>query len=281
MTGTADNGRISKNDVKVYAKKLNSRLEDAPTGKVAERPLPDFTKFGQVEYQQMSNIRAAAATHLSYAFHVIPHVTQYDEANITAFDAQRQKFQVRVDKQGGSKLTVTALLLKICAFALKRFPKFNASVDMPNQSVFYKGYVNIGIAVDTPRGLVVPVIRDVDQKNMIELTNELTEISTKARKGRITLEDMQGGCFTISNLGGIGGTHFTPIINWPEVAILGVSRSAVQPIWDKETEAFDPRLMMPLCLSYDHRLIDGADSARFLRWICEAMENPMLVLLET
>ena len=169
-------------------------------------------------------------------------------------------------KLAGGKLTVTAILLKIIATALKRFPQFNASVDMDNKEIIYKDYFNIGIAVDTEKGLIVPVVKDVDKKNIIQLAAELTEISVKARDKKVTIEDMQGGCITISNLGGIGGTAFTPIVNSPEVAILGVSRGSYEPVY-KDGE-FVPRMMLPLSLSYDHRIIDGADAARFIRWIC-------------
>ena len=239
--------------------------------------LPDFSKWGEIERKSMSNIRRKTAEHLSYAWSSIPHVTQYDKADITELEVLRKKFAKQAEAAGG-KLTVTVILLKIIAAALKKFPEFNASVDMSNKEIIYKSYVNIGIAVDTDRGLLVPVIRDVDKKNIIELAAELAELSEKARDKKLSLDEMQGGNFSISNLGGIGGTYFTPIINSPEVAILGVSRGSKEAVLiDNE---FVPRLMLPLSLSYDHRIIDGADAARFIRWVSQALENPFLLSLE-
>ena len=200
-----------------------------------------------------------------------------DKADITEIEKLRKQFAKRVEDAGG-KLTITAILIKVIEYALKKFPQFNASVDMLKKEVIYKKYYNIGIAADTDRGLLVPVIKNVDQKNIVQISIELTELSRKARDRKLSLEEMQGGNFSISNLGGIGGTAFTPVVNSPEVAILGVSRSAMEPVYiDGE---FKPRLMLPLSLSYDHRLIDGADAARFLRWICEALEQPFLLSLE-
>ena len=226
----------------------------------------------------MSNVRRKTAEHLSYAWSTIPHVTQMDKADITQLEKTRKKFAKMTEAAGG-KLTVTAILLKIISKALKRFPQFNSSIDMENRQVIYKKYYNVGIAVDTDRGLIVPVIRDVDQKSIIDLSLELGEIAAKARNKKIGLDDLQGGNFTISNLGGLGGTSFTPIVNSPEVAILGVSRGGYEPRY--ENGEFVPRLMLPLSLSYDHRIIDGADAVRFLRWICTALEEPLLMSMET
>jgi pyruvate dehydrogenase E2 component (dihydrolipoamide acetyltransferase) len=181
-------------------------------------------------------------------------------------------------EQAGGKLTVTAILMKVVAAALRKFPQFNSSVDMAGQSIVYRKYVNLGVAVDTERGLLVPVIRDVDRKNITELSVELQALAARARDRTIGPDDLQGGCFTITNLGGVGGTAFTPIVNWPEVAILGVSRGSMQPVW--QDNQFVPRLLLPLSLSYDHRVIDGADGVRFLRWIVNALENPFLLSLE-
>jgi pyruvate dehydrogenase E2 component (dihydrolipoamide acetyltransferase) len=244
---------------------------------LAAKPLPDFARWGDVEVTPMSNLRKAAAGHLSHAWNAIPHVTQFDQADVTDLEVTRKAFGRRVEAAGG-KLTVTAILLKVVAHALRKFPQFNASVDMANHNLILKQYINIGLAVDTPRGLIVPVIRDVDQKNVTELASELTGLSVRAREGKTSIDEMQGGTFTISNLGGIGGTNFTPIVNWPEVAILGVSRGSVQAV--HQDGAFVPRTIMPVSLSYDHRIIDGADGARFLRWISEALENPLLLALE-
>ena len=225
----------------------------------------------------MSGVRRATAAHLSRAWTTIPHVTQCDKADITALEKLRKRYAKKAEAAGG-KLTVTAIILKLLASALKVFPQFNASVDAANEAVIYKEYVHIGVAVDTERGLLVPVIRDVDRKNIIRLSVELSEAARKAREAKLSIDEMRGGSMTITNLGGIGGTYFTPIINAPEVAILGISRGGVEPVHvDGE---FQPRLMLPLSLSYDHRLIDGADAARFLRWLAEALENPFLAFLE-
>jgi pyruvate dehydrogenase E2 component (dihydrolipoamide acetyltransferase) len=204
-------------------------------------------------------------------------VTQFDKADVTELEKLRQKLDPKA-RQAGGKLTVTAILMKVCASALKRFPKFNASIDLLKQEVVFKKYFNIGVAVDTERGLLVPVVKDVSSKNIFELSADLQVLAEKARNRKVTPDDLQGSCFTITNLGGIGGTSFTPIVNPPEVAILGVSRSSVEPVW--ENGGWVPRSMLPLSLSYDHRLIDGAEAARFLRFVCEALENPALLLFE-
>lgn len=280
VKGTGANGRISIEDIKSYAKALNEQIQSGgltavPAGFVKES-LPDFQKWGEIKRQPMSNIRRKTAEHLSYAWGTIPHVTQFDKADITNLEKFRKENSEKVVEAGG-KLTVTAILLKVISSAMKTFPQFNSSVDMEKNEIVFKKFVNVGIAVDTDRGLLVPVIRDVDKKNIIQLSTELQEVSKKARDKKLSLEEMQGGCFTISNLGGIGGTYFAPIINSPEVAILGVSKSAYEPVYiDNE---FKPRLMMPLSLSYDHRIIDGADGIRFLRWIVDALENSTLLSL--
>ena len=224
----------------------------------------------------MSNIRRKTAEHLSHAWTTIPHVTQHDKADITALERLREQYGPQAERAGG-KLTVTAIALKAIAAALRRFPQFAASVDMARSQIVYKKYIHIGIAVDTDRGLLVPVIRDVDRKGIIELAVELSKASEKARAGKLSLDDMSGGVFSISNLGGIGGTAFTPVVNWPEVAILGISRGSHEPVFDGKV--FQPRMMLPLSLSYDHRLIDGADAARFLRWVAEAFEQPFVLTL--
>ncbi|GJQ63387.1 MAG: acetyltransferase component of pyruvate dehydrogenase complex [Melioribacteraceae bacterium] len=282
VSGSGPGGRININDVKRYAKNLNESIRKGgvsagtPIG-IKKEQLPDFTKWGDIDVQPMSNVRKKTAEHLSYAWATIPHVTQFDKADITELEKMRKAFGKKAEAAGG-KLTVTAILLKVIAGALKKFPQFNSSIDMDKKEVIYKKYINIGLAVDTDRGLLVPVIKEVDKKNIIELAVELSEISAKARDKKLTIDDMQGGNFSISNLGGIGGTSFTPIVNAPEVAILGVSRGGFEPVWiDGE---FQPRLMLPLSLSYDHRIIDGADAARFIRWVSEALENPFILSLE-
>ncbi|MEW6652438.1 MAG: 2-oxo acid dehydrogenase subunit E2 [Bacteroidota bacterium] len=281
VRGSGKNGRVSIEDVKGFAKVLNKQLQQSGVfgGTVLGVPretLPDFSKWGEIERKPMSNIRRKTAEHLSYAWASVPHVTQFDKADITELEKIRKQFSKQVEDAGG-KLTVTGILLKVIASALKVYPQFNSSVDMEKNEIIYKKFVNIGVAVDTEKGLLVPVIKDVDKKNITQLSLDLAEASKKARDKKLGIEDMLGGCFTISNLGGIGGTYFTPIVNSPEVAILGVSKSAFEAVYlDGE---FKPRLMMPLSLSYDHRIIDGADAIRFLRWIINALENPFLMSL--
>ena len=277
VPGTGPLGRISMDDVKAYVKNLNENRTNQPSFGFKQELLPDFSKFGSVDKKPMSNIRNKTAEHMGYAWSTIPHVTQHDKADITELEKVRKMFNPKVEKSGG-KFTVTAVLLKVIASALKVFPQFNSSIDMEKKEIIYKKYFNIGVAVDTEHGLIVPVLKDVDKKNITELSVELNTIAEKARIRKISLEDLQGGCFTITNLGGIGGTSFTPIVNSPEVAILGVSRGKYEPVYIDGK--FEPRLMLPLSLSYDHRIIDGADAARFARWVCEALEQPMKVLLE-
>ena len=271
VRGTGKAGRITADDVKAHAKSI---LQGGGPGAA---PLPDFSKWGPIERKPMTNVRRATAEHVSRAWTTIPHVTQCDKADITELDKLRKRYGKKAEAAGG-KMTVTAILLKLLASALKVFPEFNASVDAAAAEIVYKQYFHIGVAVDTERGLLVPVIRDVDRKNIIELSAELGGMSAKARDGKLSLDEMQGGSMTITNLGGIGGTYFTPIINYPEVAILGVARGAVEPV--HMDGAFQPRTMLPLSLSYDHRVIDGAGAARFLRWLAEAIENPFLITLE-
>jgi pyruvate dehydrogenase E2 component (dihydrolipoamide acetyltransferase) len=277
VPGTGPGGRISFDDVKAYVKSLNEGRASQGTFGVQQEVLPDFSKFGEIEKQPMNNIRSKTATHLSYAWSTIPHVTQHDKADITELEKLRKEFGPDIEKDGG-KLTITSILLKVSASALKVFPKFNTSIDMNNKEIIYKKYFHIGVAVDTEHGLIVPVIKDVDQKNIKDLSVELNKTAEKVRNRKVSLEELQGSCFTITNLGGIGGTSFTPIVNSPEVAILGVSRGRYEPVYHNED--FEPRLMLPLSLSYDHRIIDGADAARFLRWVCEALEEPMKILVE-
>ena len=277
VPGTGPDGRISVEDVKSHSRQLSAGR--APGGPAPSAPatLPDFAKWGPVETEPMSNLRRAAAEHLSAAWTNIPHVTYADKADVTDMEALRKQFGPAAEAAGG-KLTMTAIALKIVAAALKRFPLFNASVDMAGQEIIHKKYYHVGVAVDTDRGLVVPVIRDVDRKNMVELSVELSEIAARARDRKLSPDDMQGSTFTISNLGGFGGTFFAPIINAPDVAILGLARSRMEQVF--VDGAFQPRLMLPLMISYDHRLIDGADGARFMQWLVQAFEEPFLLSLE-
>jgi pyruvate dehydrogenase E2 component (dihydrolipoamide acetyltransferase) len=281
VSGTGPEGRISTEDVQAFVR--NALSGAAPGGAaVPGQALPDFSKWGEVERKPMSNIRRKTAEHLSHAWSVIPHVTQHDRADVTEMEALRKRYAPQAEKAGG-KLTMTAIALKIVAGALQRFPQFNSSIDPARNEIVYKKAIHVGVAADTPRGLLVPVIRDVDRKGIFELSAELAEASEKARGGKLSLDEMAGAGFTITNLGGIGGTSFAPIVNWPEVAILGVSRASHEPIWRQgnggEVGTFEPRLMLPLSLSYDHRVIDGADAARFLRWVCEALEEPLVLAL--
>lgn len=275
--GTGNGGRILSGDVVRTARSL---LEAAAAGGSAPAPppLPDFSRWGRIDREPMSGIRRTTATHLSTSWTTIPHVTQHDQADVTELEALRKRFGPRVQAAGG-KLTMTAIAVRVAASAVQVFPRFAASVDMASREVILKRYTNVGVAVDTDRGLLVPVVRDADRKNVTELSVELGQLAERARGGKLTLEEMQGGCFTITNLGGLGGTAFTPIVNYPEVAILGMSRSRITPV-DDGAGGFAPRLLLPLSLSYDHRVIDGADAVRFLRWIIEALENPFLLSLE-
>lgn len=276
VPGTGPGGRISPEDVKNYAKRLN---QQKTSGRflpgIEPEKLPDFRTWGETDRKPMTSVRSATAKHLSYAWISIPHVTQFDKADITELEKLRKEFGKTVEAAGG-KLTLTAILIKIIETALRKFPQFNASVD--NQEIIYKKYFNIGVAVDTEHGLLVPVIKNVDQKNITQISVELGELAAKARNRKLSVADMQGGNFSISNLGGIGGTAFTPIVNSPEVAILGVSRAQIEGVF--RNGQFEPRLMLPLSLSYDHRLIDGADGARFIRWVVEALEQPFKILIE-
>ena len=268
VKGSGPGNRISSEDIRKYA-------EEPEEEKPAAKALPDFSKWGSISREPMSNIRKITADNLSEAWQTIPHVTQFDEADMTGLEEFRKKNQARVEKEGG-KLTVTAILLKIAVFALQKFPRFKASIDMKNKEIVYKHYYHIGVAVDTPRGLLVPVVRDVNKKSLTELSVELNELAGKARDKKISNEEMSGGSFTVSNLGGIGGTGFTPVVYPPQVAILGVSRSLYRQVY--KDDEFKKRLILPLSVSYDHRIIDGADGARFLRWMCNVIEDPYAIL---
>jgi pyruvate dehydrogenase E2 component (dihydrolipoamide acetyltransferase) len=283
--GSGNDGRISVDDVKAHAKDLiASRASGGGPGGGAgganAEPLPDFSRWGEVERQAMRPVRRKTAEHLSAAWSAIPHVTQHDLADVTALEDLRKRYSKQVEAAGGA-LTVTAIAVKIVATAMKHFPQFNTSIDLAADEIVYKKYVNIGVAVDTDRGLLVPVIRGADSKTITEISVELSELAEKARTRKLSLDEMQGGTFSVSNLGGIGGTSFTPIVNLPEVAILGISRARMEPVYQKDAQpgGFVPRLMLPLSLSYDHRVVDGADGARFLRWVVDAFEQPFVLTL--
>ena len=268
VEGSGEGGRISKQDVKDAAKSSKKS-----GGTSAGLSLPDFSQWGQTERKPLSGIRKATAKNTAASWSNIPHVFQFDEANISGIEEYLEKLQEKTE----GDITITAVLIKIAASALRQFPKFNASIDLENDEMILKKYVNIGVAVDTDKGLLVPVIRDVDQKTIIEIAKEITDLAEKAREGKLTTEEMKGGNFTISNLGGIGGTNFTPIVPHPQVAILGVSRAKKQPVYIDGN--FEPRDILPLSLSYDHRMIDGADGVRFLHWIARALEDPYGAML--
>lgn len=274
VTSPDESGRITEDDIKKYVK---ARLSDSSSGfSISQKALPDFSKWGEVEIQPMTKIRAITGEAMTYAWTTIPMVTQFDKADVTQLEEFRKKNLKKVEEAGGH-LTITSILVKVCEAALRNFPQFNSSIDLQKKEVVYKKYFNIGVAADTDRGLLVPVIKNADKKTITQISIELKELSEKARNKKITLEEMEGGNFTISNLGGIGGTNFTPIVYSPQVAILGVSRGSKEAVFINDK--FEPRLMLPLTLTYDHRIIDGADAARFLRWICEVLENSLNLYL--
>ncbi|MDH0484816.1 dihydrolipoyllysine-residue acetyltransferase, partial [Pseudomonas sp. GD04015] len=273
VPGTGPKGRILKEDVQAYVKAALQRPKDAPagaTGGAGIPPIPevDFSKFGPVEEVAMTRLMQVGALNLHRSWLNVPHVTQFDNADITELEAFRVA-QKAVAEKAGVKLTVLPLLLKACAHLLRELPDFNSSLAPSGKALIRKGYVHIGFAVDTPDGLLVPVIRDVDRKSLLQLAGEAAELAEKARTKKLSPDAMQGACFTISSLGHIGGTGFTPIVNAPEVAILGVSKATMQPVWDGQ--AFQPRLMLPLSLSYDHRVINGAAAARFTKRLGEVL----------
>ena len=275
VRGSGASGRISVEDVENF---VSTRLAGGggSAAPQARPPLPDFSRFGATAREPLSRVRELTAAAMSRAWTTIPMVTQSDESDVTELD----EFRREVNRKRGelAPVTVTAILLKVCAQALREFPRFNASLDEGANELVLKSYLNIGVAVDTPHGLLVPVVKNPDKKGLEALAQELGDLAARARERRVTPAELEGANFTISNLGGIGGTGFSPIVNPPEVAILGVSRGARRPHW-KDTH-FLPRMIMPLSLTYDHRVIDGADGARFLRWICAALEHPLHLLMK-
>jgi pyruvate dehydrogenase E2 component (dihydrolipoamide acetyltransferase) len=271
VRGTARGGRVTQEDVRAFVRDLASGAA-VRGGPVQAPPLPDFERWGPVERKQLESVRRRTAEQMSLAWSLVPHVTQHDLADITDLDAFR-----KAQDGKGPKLTVTAFALKAAAIALRQFPQFNASLDLAHNQLIYKRYYHVGVAVDTERGLLVPVLRDVDKKSVHELAQELTDLAERARDKKVTADEMRGGTFTITNLGGIGGSGFTPIVNYPEVAILGMSRARQEPV--VRGGQVVARLLLPLSLSYDHRVIDGADAARFTRRVAEMLENPMVMLL--
>jgi pyruvate dehydrogenase E2 component (dihydrolipoamide acetyltransferase) len=275
VEGTGPHDRISAEDVKSYSKMIAKESKE-PSSAQEGNEMPDFSKYGSVERQPLNSIRKRIAKNVQASWQTIPHVFQFDKADISQLQTFLDKYESAGEK-AGVKITITAILLKILAQALRHFPNFNASLDMKNEEIILKKYFHIGVAVDSDRGLLVPVIKDVDKKSILELSKELGEMAERTRNKKIKPEELQGGNMALSNLGGIGGTNFTPIVYSPNVAILGVSQARTEPVYIDG--AFQPRQILPLSLSYDHRAIDGAEGARFLRWFCEALENPLLTLL--
>jgi pyruvate dehydrogenase E2 component (dihydrolipoyllysine-residue acetyltransferase) len=276
--GTGPKGRILKEDVKAFTKSIMSgeKLTNKGAFATPEVPPVDFSKFGEIETKPLSRIRRLTGQSLHRSWITVPHVTQFDEADITELEAFR-KSKLESAKEDGVKLTLVTFLVKAAVVALQKFPEFNSSIEPSGDNLIIKKYFNIGVAVNTDNGLVVPVIRDVDKKGLFDIAREITELSDKARAGKISPKDLQGGCFTISSLGGIGGLQFTPIVNTPEVAILGVSRAAMKPVY--ENGKFVPRLIMPFALSYDHRVIDGVAGAQFTRFLSTILTDIRHILL--
>lgn len=282
VSGSGPGGRVTADDVKSHSRETrgggrSGAAAGATDGMSSAFSLPDFSRWGETRREKLGNIRRITGENTQAAWQTIPHVTQFDEADVTDLEAFRQRFSKLAEKRG-VKLTVTSILLKVVARALRQFPRFNASLDAEAGEVIYKDFINISVAADTDRGLLVPVVRDVNGKSILTLSEELGDLAERARSKKIKPEEMQGGTFTISNLGGIGGTGFTPVVFAPQVAIMGVSRAQTKPVW--RDGAFVPREILPLSVSYDHRVIDGADGARFLRWVCEALEQPLFMDLE-
>lgn len=272
-------GRISYKDVVDYVKKkLDAGGGSAMGGGMARRALPDFSKFGETERKAQSNVGIKTAEAMSYSTNTIPHAWISEKADITRLEALRQQYKEQVKAAGGS-LTMTAILTKAVAIVLRRMPQFNASLDVETNEVIYKKYINIGIAVDTPAGLYVPNIKHADQKSLTEISTDLADISTRTKGGKITLNDLTGGTFTISNIGGIGGTNMLSIVNWPEVAILSIVAAQMEPVWNESSKTFEPRLMMPITIGWDHRVINGADAARFLKNLKDILEEPFVAWL--
>jgi pyruvate dehydrogenase E2 component (dihydrolipoamide acetyltransferase) len=284
VSGSAPGGRVTQDDVKAFVRDLpKKQTAGQPTAAagIGVPALPDFSKYGPIERKPFSALRKAIAKNLSISWSVAPQVTQHELADVTELEASRKRALERAGKEG-PKITMTVLAIKASVAALKEFPHFNSSFDPnagDNGELIVKRYCHIGIAVDTERGLVVPVIRDADKKSIRDLAKELTELAEKARAGKLSLDEVRGGSFTITNLGGIGGTAFSPIINYPEVAILGLSKSSWQPV--VRDNKIDPRLMLPLSVTYDHRVIDGADGARFTAWLASWFSDPGRTLMES
>ncbi|MDT8421636.1 MAG: 2-oxo acid dehydrogenase subunit E2 [Desulfuromonadales bacterium] len=281
VRGSGPGGRISAEDIRTYVRDTMQKIGSgmavpSATAQPAQRPLPDLSRFGEISREPLSRVRELTADAMGYAWSTIPMVTQYDKARIDDIEKFRKEFNTSAPAE--DKLTMTAFLVKGCAAALRAFPHFNSALDLASKELVLNHFINIGVAVDTPAGLLVPVIRDADSKGVARIATELNKLAEKTRERRVSPQELEGGTFTISNLGGIGGSAFTPIVYPPQVAILGVSKAEMAPVWNGKK--FAPQLMLPLSLTYDHRVIDGAAGARFLRWICEALETPLNLVMK-
>ena len=279
VRGSGPGGRIDESDVKRHIREAPAAMPQTDQSERSPGPLPDFSEFGSVERVPMSRLRRTIKRNMSASWYEIPHVTLFHTADVTDLDRVRRDYRARAEEAGG-RLTITAILIKIVAAALKAHPQVNSSIDTEHDELILKQYVHVGVAVDTPRGLVVPVIRDVDQKSIITLSVELTDISERARSGDLTLQDFRGSSFTVTNLGGLGTGHFTPIIHHPNTAILGIGRAERRPVWSDVLENWQPRSMLPMSFTFDHRVIDGADGARFMTWIADVIHQPLVLALE-
>jgi pyruvate dehydrogenase E2 component (dihydrolipoamide acetyltransferase) len=280
VRGTGRKGRVLREDVTLFVKSElasgGSSAAGEPGSGIPPVPAVDFARFGEIETQALSRIKKISGRHLRRAWLNVPHVTHHDEADVTEMETFRKSLKEQAAREG-VRVTALSFIMKAVCAALREFPTFNASLAADGESLVLKKYFHVGVAVDTPNGLVVPVIRDVDSKGILEVSGELAELSARAREGKLKPDEMQGGCISISSLGGIGGTAFTPIVNVPEVAILGVTRARMTPVWNGQS--FDPRLMLPLDLSYDHRVIDGAEAARFMVFLAGALGDVRRLLL--
>ena len=278
VSGSGPGGRIDLDDIKKHAREAPTQAPDTNHTGLGPGPLPDFSEFGAVERVSMSRLRRTIKRNMATSWHEIPHVTLFHTADVTELEQVRHDYRERAEAAGG-RLTITAILLKITAAALKAHPHVNSSIDTENDELILKRYVHLGVAVDTPRGLVVPVIRDVDEKNIIEISVELTDISERARSGDLGLQDFRGSSFTVTNLGGMGTGHFTPIIHHPNTAILGIGRAERRPVWSDPLDNWEPRSILPMSFTFDHRAMDGADGARFMTWIADVIRQPLVLAL--
>ena len=278
VSGSGPGGRIALDDIKKHAREAPTQAPVANHTGLSPGPLPDFSEFGAVDRVPMSRLRRTIKRNMATSWHEIPHVTLSHTADVTELEQVRHDYRERAEAAGG-RLTITAILLKITAAALKAHPHVNSSIDAENDELVLKRYVHLGVAVDTPRGLVVPVIRDVDEKNIIEISVELTDISQRARSGDLGLQDFRGSSFTVTNLGGMGTGHFTPIIHHPNTAILGIGRAERRPVWSDPLDDWEPRSILPMSFTFDHRAMDGADGARFMTWIADVIRQPLVLAL--